>query len=171
MRRHFIQHLQRPVVAVAAPDRRRYDDMKIFLNLISFLILLGCSTSEEQLSVSIEKRNQHPFLVDHDRVLVAIADDHKIDELPVYSDSGAGCALYYVELKDEIIAIDCNGMWYRITKKGIKKIGWKWYEPLPKGKVQRIIRNERDVYVTEQLNNISLSDVYRFKDPDESSSR
>ncbi len=142
--------------------------MRTILNFIPLIIILGCSSPEGDLSILIEKRNQHPFLIDHDRVLVAMAENQRIDEISIYPDGGAGCSLYYFELKNEIIAIDCNGMWYLITKKRIKKIGWKWDEPLPKARGQRIVRNEQNKYVTEQIDNISFSEVYRFKDPGES---
>jgi hypothetical protein len=56
-------------------------------------------------------------------------------------------------------------MWYEITKNGIKKLGWKWYEPLPKGVVTRIAQNEKHEYITTKLGSVELSDVYVFKDP------
>ena len=141
--------------------------MRFRLGLLPLCIVLcGCARVSGPLEIHVEKRDEHPFLSDHARVLAATIGGRVIDTRPIYPDPGAGSPLHYVETPDHIIAVDCNGMWYRITRGGISKLGWRWLQPLPGGTVRRISLNDRDEYVTTIVENPALSDIYRYKDPD-----
>ncbi|MBE3123260.1 MAG: hypothetical protein IMZ65_00470 [Planctomycetes bacterium] len=130
------------------------------------LLLVGCQAQNAPLSIRIEKVNAHPSLPDHDRVLVALVGNQPIDRMQIYPDAGAGVYLHYVAQDDGIIAVDANGTWYKITRQGISKLGWRWQEPPPQGAVHRISADDRHEYVTTPVGNVALSDVYQHKDPD-----
>lgn len=142
-------------------------NMKRRLILLMLICICGCNNRERELSISIEKINQHPFLVDHGRLLVVKAGDQVVDSLEIYPDGGDGSDLHYFVMENQIIAIDCNGIWYQITQQGIKVIGWKWDEELPEGTIYRITLNENGKCESQLLENVSLSRVYISKDPGE----
>ena len=139
---------------------------KSLVVLIALFSMVSCIHSEaEGISIQIVKMNEHPTLPDHDRLLVAKINGKEIDKVMIDPDPGVGVPLHFIKNGNKITAIDCNGMWYEITKNGIKKLGWKWYEPLPNGVVMRIAQNEKHEYITTKLGSVELSDVYVFKDP------
>jgi len=147
--------------------------MKSWLLALISVALVSCvdrehptgATEANNLTLAIEKRDQHPFLADHSRVLVAQFQGRKIDEVEIYPDPGTGVPLHYVSTPEKITAVDGNGVWYQITKSGIEKIGWEWMKPLPKGKVWRIARNPDGDYQTTDAESMDLGDIYIYKDP------
>ncbi len=121
----------------------------IFIMLFS---LVSCLHSEsEDISIQIVKINEHPNLPDHGRLLIAKINGKEIDKVMIYPDPGVGVPLHFIKNGNKITAIDCNGIWYEITKNGIKKLGWKWYEPLLKGVVMNIAQNDKHEYITTKV--------------------
>jgi hypothetical protein len=137
----------------------------LFAIVINCFLLTGCKQKEGPLSISVVKRNQHPHLGDHDRVLEAYAGDSRIDSQKIYPCAGGGAILHYVEGKEHLTVVDENGMWYKVTHKGIKKVGWEWYTPLPIGNVKRIVLNKKDKYVIENVDKVDMGKIYLYKDP------
>lgn len=147
--------------------------MKTCMLALASAALVSCSDGEtatrkagaDGLTLKIEKHNQHPFLVDHSRMLVAHLDGKRIGAVEIYPDPGAGVPLHYVATPEEITAVDGNGVWYRITEIGIEKIGWEWMKPLPNGTIYRIARNSKEDYEITEAGPVALGDIYVYKDP------
>lgn len=122
-------------------------------------------------SIRIEKINQHPTLVDHDRKLKTVDKNQKIiDELQIYPDSGSGCESFLFDSGSKYILIDCNGQWFSIDKVmgTLKNEGWKWNEKLPDnplGKFQT--SNKASSYIYSPGATFKENDVYKYKDPNE----
>ncbi len=134
--------------------------------LLSLAVLCGCRTPQGPLGVSVEMTNRHPILIDHDRVLVATVGDEEIDRERLCSDRGSGSPLHYVRGGDTntTVAVDANGIWYRVTRRGIKKTGWHWMKQLPDGVVHRIALDDSRRYKDTPVDNVDLKDVYKHKD-------
>lgn len=147
--------------------------MKPLLIALSFAALLSCGNDDNSAEVSevknltlfIEKRDQHPSLADHSRFLMLRLNGKKIAEVELYPDPGAGVPLHYVVTPKQITAVDGNGVWYRATGSGIKKIGWHWMKPIPAGATYRISKNSSEAYEITELASVELGDIYAYKDP------
>ena len=63
---------------------------------------------------------------------MAFRGDEWLDSVELYADAGAGGKLHYVKSENEILAIDMNGVHFKITERGIEVLGWKWMSPLPR---------------------------------------
>jgi hypothetical protein len=129
------------------------------------LMACGCSSPQDPLTISVRKVNQHPFLSDHDRVLVASVGGQEVDSQPIYPDPGGGVHLHYVRTGDAITVVDANGTWYEVARTGIRKLKWHYLRPLPQGQLRRIALDGNKEYTDAQVDNIDLGDVYQFKDP------
>ena len=146
---------------LAACDRMNV--MKRFV--IVFISTAATAIAGEGLELEIRKVRQHSFLADHGRVLVLKSDNKVIAERRIYGDPGRGSPLHFVRGTNAITAIDADGTWYSISSKGINKLGWHWMKALPKGRVRRLSRDERNHYVTVEVKAVELTDVYIYKDP------
>ncbi|QYY35264.1 hypothetical protein [Ruficoccus sp. ZRK36] len=148
--------------------------MKLVYCLSLLLLVSSCTPSgrehNDKLDLKIHKADQHPYLKDHKRILVVALAGDTIGSIELYSDPGGGASFYYIRADDGITGIDANGMWYEITKNGIKPLSWHWMTPLPMGKAYRIVANKSGNYITEEVDHVDLSDVYAYKDPPESES-
>lgn len=140
--------------------------MKRHLTVLMISITLcGCCSPRGRLALSVRKVNPHPFLIDHDRVLVATVGGKEVDSEPLHPDTGPGSPLHYVRSGGTITVVDANGMWYEVSREGIKRLEWHWLEPLPRGAVRCIALDEDGQYEDAPVRNVDLRSVYRYKDP------
>lgn len=134
-----------------------------------FLSACAQSNGIDITSIQIRRTQQHPFFVDHKRVLATLdKNGWTIDEIELYPDTGDGCDSYVFDLKEKYVLVDCNGRWIVIdrTTGEINDEGWKWNEELPNGRLGRFSLDvESENYKFESDLSFRKADVYRFKDP------
>ena len=117
----------------------------------------------------IVKTNQHPFLVDHQKMLQVVNDQQIVAETQGYIDAGMGCNTHLFEAEDHFILIECNGTVFHVYKKGrhIVRKGWTWRQKLPPNYVGVFERQRgQEAYLLTQRPRPTLEAVYVFKDPD-----
>lgn len=148
--------------------------MKPIVRLFIVVLLFNnsCSSLNSFITtkdnIKVVKYQQHPFLIDHLKKLVVIKNKKVLFEIETYPDPGSGCQSYLFEESDHFILIECNGMRYKIEKKGgkIVKDKWTWMEPLPVNYIGTFVRSTGDEYKLLYKAPKDLKEVYIFKDPD-----
>jgi len=118
--------------------------------------------------VNVERKNQHPFLVDHNRILVISKRGKMLDKFTLYPDPGARVPLHVFEDQKGLIFIDCNGYWLSINKETekINKMGWFWMKPVPDKYLGTFrLRKEDKEHSFKKEANTTEKQVYLYKDP------
>lgn len=124
------------------------------------------SISED--NIKVVRTDQHPFLVDHSKLIIVEVDSRRIDEMKGYSDFGSGCNSHLFEEEKTYALIDCNGTKFSISKAEgkIETIGWSWMNELPETYIGIYERQRGKVeYSLSEAPYPDLKDVYVFKDP------
>lgn len=144
------------------------------ISIITLIILsLSCTKRvvSDESCVKVMHVQQHPFLIDHNRVLVTLNfEGDTIDSVNLYPDTGNGCETHVFSVENQLIATDCNGFWYTIDKSDmkIKNDGWKWEFELPKNYIGTLIYDKytNDYTLEKKTSGIGMKDVYLYKVPD-----
>ncbi|WP_341528994.1 hypothetical protein WKK05_06635 [Nostoc sp. UHCC 0302] len=145
----------------------------IIFILTFFSMLLTAKAGEiyhfkNGLKLYVNVVNLHPFLVDHEKVLIIQDNQKQLKQIPLYADAGLGSPAFLFKQGKDIILIDSNGYWYKFNQQAvlIEKL-WKWDEDLPKGFIGIIAYDkQKNDYILIKNKNIAKNDVYRYKDPD-----
>lgn len=145
--------------------------LRIFVMTTGLVTLGACSRDVEiaKISINIQRVNQHPYLMDHDRELQVINESGTfLDKIQMYPDAGSGCNAYLYENGRSFIVVDCNGQWYSISKETgrIHKEKWEWERSLPShfiGTYKKGVGVQS--YVLDTTHIVSSSTVYQYKDP------
>jgi len=89
-----------------------------FILFFQLFISMGCQNEIIlKENIKIVKSEKHPFLVDHNKLIVVEKDGKIIDEISGYTDTGRGCNSNLFEDEHKFIVIECNGTIYNIRKK------------------------------------------------------
>jgi len=145
--------------------------MKMIFVFFLLLLAVNANCIAENIigyDINVEMFNEHPFLVDHERILVIKKDGTKIAEQKIYTDAGSRIPLHLFEDNDSIVFIDANGYWYVLNKDDnrLRIIGWQWNKKLPTNYLGTFrLRKGNKTQTFTKENNIDLKDVYLFKDP------
>ena len=152
------------------------------LALLSSVLLTGCRRGPSchtqlknqkpeqrgEFGLFMCKQSSHPFLSDHERVLMLFSGEKVIDTETLYSSPGGSLPLHYVIQSANLwTAIDVNGYHYSVDGNKIKDLGWQWMAPLPDGTIRKIRYDPHGVHTDEIVTGeVSLDDIYWFKDND-----
>ena len=144
--------------------------MKFAFLLFAASIISGCTNNDiNKASIVIIKGEKHPYLIDHcKKLLVLDSEGMPIDRVELYCDGGNGCNSYLYDTNKALIVIDCNGQWYKINKKSgkISKEKWEWKKQLPQTYLGTFISTTKNKYeLIEESKDISIAEVYKYKDP------
>lgn len=147
--------------------------MKCILIIALTILSIGCTKNAagDESCIKVMLIQQHPFLIDHDRILVTLNfDGDTIDRINLYPDTGIGCETHVFSHDNQLIAIDCNGFWYSIDKYDMKirNEGWKWEYKLPKNYIGTMTFNKitNDYTLVKKASGIGSQDVYKHKNPE-----
>lgn len=143
--------------------------MKHLISGFLFALSITMYGQIDTSNIQILRFDQHPFLIDHSRLLITI-DHHgdTVDREILYGDSGIGCNSHLFATDTSFIFIDCNGHWFEIDKESgeISVIGWQWLEDLPDKYIGTYMRgqvNQPYGLIVEDI--LTLEKVYKLKDP------
>lgn len=145
--------------------------MKVFLlTLLATFQMAGSACQAQSISkhdIKILKINQHPFLVDHGRMISVVGNEGTtLDSLVIYSDAGSGCQAFLFENSTSFTICDCNGSRFQIDKVSglISREGWYWDEEIPDGYMGTFIFSSGTEYRLVKQE-IDMSRFYNYKDP------
>ena len=113
--------------------------MKHLSLALAIFVLIGCGSGTSEMNaveISVLATNQHPFLVDHDRICVITKSGKEVNRFNLYPDTGGGLStsnLYELPDEKQYVLIDQNGTWYYIdlSTGNLVKQEWHWQEKTP----------------------------------------
>jgi hypothetical protein len=118
--------------------------------------------------VNVVMKNQHPTLVDHERVLTIRRDGEGFAEQELYPDNGFRVPLHVFAEEGKLVFVDCNGDWYELTTADgrFEKLGWRWDAELPEKYLGTFrLRRGRERQTLSWEDGIGPAQTYLFKDP------
>lgn len=136
------------------------------------ILFISCKNNEERIkleAISILVENQHPFLMDHSRILfVKNSKSKEIDREELHIDVDGNTPAYLFEDNNNYILIDADGRWYYIDKATGKVKKDDEYDPfvrkkLPKNYIGTFIFNQKkNEYDLKMRKAINESIMYKF---------
>lgn len=147
--------------------------MKLSKILLFMLTIISTDAMWGQ-HIKVEKRNEHPFLVDHGRVAKSYDKAGMLkDSITISSHTGSASSINLFEMDTALILIDVNGMWYFVSKSSGKFIDgfWGWNKDLPKHYMGTYTYDKGLSAYRFEKQVVSKESVYQQKDPSDYSGR